>query len=199
MSVRRAGDPRAASRDHRNIYGSGVASAAPCGCNADQYDVELFVSSGASRKAFVLVPPEATQTWPTFRVAGDRLARDGWTFGNGGWQPPSNAEVDAGAAHPYDVGPAWEGGNSWLAIFRLLRGDVTIEAHVDHEWCLENFEAVPDLPSGSPWCWRIAGLPTGFMCGRAENPVLAAVAVENILIYAGCDTFERTQTRRALP
>ena len=162
-------------------------------------DVELFASSGAPRDAFVLVPPESSQTWPRFRVSGDRLTRAGWTFGDVGWQPPSNAEVDAGAAHPYDVGPAWEGGNSGRAMFRLLRGDVMIEAHVDHEWSLEDFEAVPDLPSGSPWCWRIAGLPTGFRCARAENPVLAAAAVEDILIDAGCHTFGRTRTRRFLP
>ena len=162
-------------------------------------DVELFVSGGAPRDAFVLVPPEPTQTWPRFRVAADRLTRAGWTFGNGGWQPPYHAEVDAGAAHPYDVGPAWEGGNSWRAIFRLLLGDVTIEAHIDHEWCLEDFEGMPDLPSGSPWCWRIVRLPTAFRCGRAENPVRAAAAIEDILIDAGCDEFGRTQIRRALP
>ena len=162
-------------------------------------DVELFVSCGTPREAFVLVPPQPTEPWPRFRVVGDRLTRAGWTFGHSGWQPPFTAEADAGAAHPYDVGPAWEGGNSWRAVFHLLRGVVTIKGHVDHEWCLEGFEAVPDLPSGSPWCWRIVGLPTGFRCGRAENPVLAAAAVEDILIDAGCHTFERTQTRRALP
>ena len=132
-------------------------------------------------------------------VVGDRLTRVGWIFGHGGWQPPFTAEADTGAAHPYDVGPAWEGGNSFRAVFHLLRGVVTIEGHADHECCLEGFEAVPDLPSGSPWYWRIVGLPTGFRCGRAENPVLAAAAVEDILIDAGCHTFERTQTRRALP
>jgi len=161
-------------------------------------DVELFVSGGAPRDALVLVPAEPPRTWPRFWLQSEVLTHAGWRFRGGGWQPPADAEAGVEAVHPYSVGDAWRGGNSWVAEFRLLRGDLTVEAHVDHEWFLDGFETVPSLPSGSPWCWRIVGLPTGYRCGRAENPVLAAAAVEAVLIDVGCRTFERTQTRKSL-
>jgi hypothetical protein len=167
-------------------------------------DVELFVASGVPRSEFELLPRRASSpTVPRFRIYDSSLRRLGWVSeGLNGptLQPPPDAPVDVESAHPYDLGPSWEGANCWHAAFSVDGG--TVRAFVDHVWSGSvrlDCDAGPALVSGSPWRWRIDGLPGGTDCGRAENPVLAAVAVEEVVMAASSWPFTRTATWRRLP
>jgi hypothetical protein len=163
-------------------------------------DVEGFVLAGVPRSAFIMVPPRSSERWPTFRLDDDTLRSLGWTVELGMFCPPGGGEAEA--THPYDLGPMWHGANSWLATFRLEHDGSLVEASVEPEWCMDVWpqcDPGSPLPSGSPWRWRILGLPVGVRCGRGENPVQAAAVAEEAVMAAGASTFPRTKTRRQLP
>ena len=164
-------------------------------------DVELFVGSGVPRHAFTMIAPGPSEHWPRWQISNETLRGLGWTVERGSFQPPSSLGADLEAPHPYDLGSEWVGGNSWRAVFTIPGGGDTIEGFVDHEACGSErlvCDPGPELPSGSPWRWRVDGLHGGVRCGRAENPVRAAAAVEELVMKAGAAEFSRTRTRRVL-
>lgn len=160
-------------------------------------DVELFVSSGAPRSAFVFV---GTREDPWWTLDREVLARLGWVFdGNGAATVPGVA--DPTIPHPFDLGPTWTarlGPGRWVAGFR--GGGGSAHGVVVHEMSLDDVDAAcdpgPPLTSESPWRWVITDAEGGEHCGRAENPVLAALAVEDIALQLGAIAFVRTLSRR---
>ena len=160
-------------------------------------DVELLVASGAPRDVFSMTPAAPSARWPTWRLDDAKLRAFGWIVADGHcYLPDSVADIEV--PHPYDLGPAWDGANSWRATF-TLRTHETAVAFVDHEACgAERLacNAGPPLASGSPWRWRVDGLPGGVRCGRAETPVAAAILVEAVVVEAGSEQFVGTPTRR---
>jgi hypothetical protein len=164
-------------------------------------DVELLVAGGAPRNVFTPVF-DASSNWPQWRMDVEALRRRGWRIGDHEMAPPDDGSDDPGAVHPYALGPVWSGANSWPAKFTLEGSTGPVVARVDHELIVDpddDCDPGPPLPSASPWRWRIDGLPAGPRCGRADNPALAAAAVESVLLEAGCTPFQRTATRRQLP
>lgn len=134
-----------------------------------------------------------------FHVSVEKLLSAGWTLERGNLQPPQTPS-DIGAPHPFDLGPQWELANLWHGVFHFDSDHEKVEAFVENEWCLPDqaseCDPGPALPSGSPWRWRIVGLPDGVRCGRAETPVAAAATVEDIIATAGGRPFRQTMTRR---
>jgi hypothetical protein len=158
-------------------------------------DVDMFVSSGAPRAAFQQLDH---RRW---RMDVDMLRAAGWTIHASGSAVglPIDDPRWLTHAHAWDLGPAWAGGQTWTATFSLPDVAVAIEAWVQPEWSLPDPQAIGRaLPSRSPWCWRIHGLPAGRRAGRAELPIFAAAEVERIVLDAGAAPFERTRTQRDL-
>ena len=159
-------------------------------------DVELLVVSGAPRTAFVLDDQAPGLSW---RLDVDALRRRGWEIDEHSIvPPPGEDEKQFFSNHPYAMGPAWRGGSRWTATFTV--GDRTVNALVTHELLIDGIDNVdpgPPLASGSPWRWRIDRLSDGAHAGRAESPILAAAAVEAMLIANGSTIPDRTMTRRS--
>lgn len=158
-------------------------------------DVELLVDSGAPRSVFELVELGPGWSW---RLDIDALRRLGWKIDEHGMAPPArDRDIRFFSNHPYDMGPAWKGGGRWSATFGV--GDRTVHAVVEHEILIDgrdNIDPGPPLASRSPWRWRIDGLTDSAQAGRAESPILAAAAVEMMLISEGTTIPDRTMTRR---
>ena len=153
-------------------------------------DVELFVSSGAPRRAFTVHPRTAwwSPTSPAFSVDDDALVQAGWQCdGLDGTLHPSRArEPDPEVPHPYALGPAWIGSNCWHAEFMV--DDTIVSGFVDHRWAgthLGICELGDEMASDSPWRWHVVAPDGRAVCGRAETPVLAAFAAENALVASG--------------
>ena len=86
--------------------------------------------------------------------------------------------------------------NCWRAEFLIT--DSIVLGLVDHTWNSTHTGACapgPELASGSPWRWHVVGLERGDVCGRAETPVSAAFAAENVVVAAGA-VHKRTAIRR---
>jgi len=167
-------------------------------------DVELFVSSGAPRWAFTVLPASAwsSPTAPAFRADVDALLQAGWQRDDidRTMQPSSDYEPDLGAPHPYALGPAWVGSNCWRA--ELMLDDLVVIGLVDHRWADTHSGTCTlgdELVSGSPWRWHAVALDGRAACGRAETPVLAASSAEDSLGAAGARIHKRTELRRAAP
>ena len=150
-------------------------------------DVELFVSSGAPRSAFIVRPAEPGSL-PSFELDVAVLRQHGWTIEGSGSRPPESADgYLVPPPHPYVLGPRWVGGICWRAEF----GD-EVTGIVDHDWCEQEHERVdggPPLASGSPWRWAFI-TRTLSVTGRAENPLHAAAAVEALALDHGWGPFE---------
>ena len=167
-------------------------------------DVELLVSSGVPRHAFTMIPVAAglSPTVPWFHLDEDALFGLGWRRDRlaGTMQPPSGDEQDLEAPHPYALGPVWDGASCWRAEFTV--GGLTVVGLVDHRWATTHSGACAlggELASGSPWRWHVLGLKSGAVCGRAETPVFAAFAAEDVLVASGASIRERTALSRILP
>jgi hypothetical protein len=160
-------------------------------------DVELLVQDGAPRRAFTL---EGTDPHPTWSLDLELLQQLGWEIGLTGSLSPPPGPVDPTVPHPFELGPMWAGAGVWRSTFCVTGREV--RCAVAHE-LLERFDdgscdAGPSLDSGSPWQWRIDGLDDAPRCGRAENPLQAALHVEELLARSDADAFEATQARRLL-
>lgn len=159
-------------------------------------DVEGLVSSGAPRSAFTLVEHQRGQPL-VWRLDVEALRDLGWTVTHDSLTPPPSGELDRDFPnHPYALGPAWKGVNTWHATFTTVAGPV--HAIVAHELRMDD-DRWPTRPptSPGPWRWRVDGPSISAHHGTADSPILAAAAVEALLTEAGVDVGERTMTRRS--
>lgn len=153
-------------------------------------DVELFVSSGAPRAAFVERVSD-DRSVPMFNLDRLVLKEAGWAIDGSGPCPPAVGSDLKPAPHPYALGPQWSGVNCWRADF----GDEMMGT-VDHDWCTEEHEPIVggvSLASGSPWRWAFS-FRNQNIAGRAESPLHAAGIVEALALCFGAAVFELSPT-----
>lgn len=148
-------------------------------------DVDLFVSAGAPRAAFVRRPSDSGSI-PTFDLDRAVLESAGWAIDDSSFRPPARSSLLRPPPHPYALGPTWTGCHCWRADFG---GGAT--GIIDHDWCNENhppIEGGPPLTSRSPWRWAFS-TDSQRAAGRAASPLHAAAFVEALASKSGVTAF----------